>query len=87
MAKQKATITLHPEKVDEARALVNARSTSAVVDIALDLLIRTERLRKDVAAYRQVPPTAEEIALAVVGAAAGIADDVDWEALYADGPA
>jgi len=36
MVKEKATITLDRRKAEEARALVGAESTSAVVDVALD---------------------------------------------------
>ncbi len=82
MAKQKVTITLDRSKAEEARALLGAGSTSEVIDRALDRLIHAERLRRDIAAYRRVPPTEEEVALASL-AAGGLDDDADWEALYA----
>jgi hypothetical protein len=85
MAKEKATISLDRSKADEARALVGGRSTSEVIDRALDLLLRVERLRRDITAYRRVPPTDAEIEIAVLADAAGVADDTDWEALYAEG--
>lgn len=86
MAKDKATITLDRAKADAARALLGVGSTSEVIDLALDHLIRAERLRADIAAYRQVPPTRAELDLALLADAGGVADDTDWEALYADGP-
>jgi hypothetical protein len=84
MAKQKVTITLDRAKAESARSLVHAGSTSEVVDLALDHLIRTERLRHDVAAYRRVPPTSDELELAEFAEAPRLDDDTDWEALYAD---
>lgn len=82
MAKQKVTITLDREKADRARSLVGAKSTSEVIDTALDRLIRAERLAGDVEAYRAHPQTASEIALASFGDTSGLDDDTDWEALY-----
>lgn len=85
MAKQKTTITVERRKVDEARRLTGAASTSATIDLALDRLIRTERLRNDVAAYTGTPPTEEEVALAAMTPPwSDLTDDTDWEALYAD---
>jgi hypothetical protein len=75
------TITLDRSKAEEASALVVASSTSDVIDLALDRLIRSERLRRDLAAYRAVPPTDAEMALADL-ADAQLDDDTDWEALY-----
>ena len=85
MAKSKVTITLDRAKADEARALVGASSTSEVIDIALDKLMRAERLRSDVAIYRKVPSTQTEIDLALLADTGGIADDTDWSALYENG--
>lgn len=85
MAKRKTTITVERHKVDEVRRLTGAASTSAAIDVALDRLIRTERLRKDLAAYAAAPPTDEEIALAAVTPSWDtLADDTDWDALYTD---
>lgn len=84
MAKEKATITLDRKKAEEARALVGAESTSAVVDVALDRLIHLERLRRDIAAYRNSPPTDDEIALAELADTGLLGDDTDWESLYGD---
>lgn len=87
MAKQKVTITLDRAKADEARSLVGGTSTSQVVDVALDRLIRAERLRRDIAAYRDHPPSDTEDVLALLADSSGLADDTDWEALYDDEPA
>lgn len=77
------TVTLDRSKADAARVLMEASSTSEVLDMALDHLIRTERLRRDVAAYRRVPQTEAEVELALL-AAARLDDDTDWEAIYAE---
>jgi hypothetical protein len=82
MAKEKVTITLDRAKANHARALLATRSTSETIDLALDRLIHAERLRRDVAAYRRIPPTAPETAIAPVADASGLADETDWEALY-----
>lgn len=86
MARQKVTITLARAKAAEASSLVGSASTSEVIDVALDRLIRAERLRRDVAAYRQRPPSDTDVALALLGDSSGLADDTDWDALYDDGP-
>jgi hypothetical protein len=86
MAKEKATITLDRAKAAAARALMGASSTSEVIDIALDELIRSHRLRADIAAYQRVPATEDEVELARFGDTSGLADDTDWEALYDDEP-
>jgi hypothetical protein len=83
MVKEKVTITLDRSKAESARALVGAASTSEVVDIALDRLIRAERLRHDVAAYRRIPPTGAEAELALLDAV-DLDDPTDWELLYAE---
>lgn len=77
------TVTLDRSKADAARVLMGASSTSEVLDMALDHLMRTERLRRDVAAYRRVPQTEAEVELALL-AAARLDDDTDWEAIYAE---
>jgi hypothetical protein len=84
MAKEKATITLDRAKAAAARALLGVESTSQVIDMALDQLIRAERIRADIAAYQRVPPTQDEIALASLDDTGSIADDTDWAALYTD---
>jgi hypothetical protein len=84
MAKDKVTITLDRAKADRARALLAARSTSEAIDLALDRLISAERLRRDIAAYRRIPPIAAEAALALLADTSALADETDWEALYSD---
>lgn len=84
MAKDKVTITLDRSKAADARALIGAASTSEVIDIALERLIRAERKANDVAAYRRTPPTRAEADLALTADVGGLADDTDWEALYSD---
>ena len=86
MAKEKATITLDRAKAALAVEVSGARTTSEVVDLALDQLIRTARIRADVAAYRGAPPTSDELDLALLADTSGLADDTDWERLYADDP-
>ncbi len=82
MAKAKVTITLDRKKADQARALVAARSTSEVIDLALERLIDSERLRQDIAAYRRIPPSGSEKRIGQLAATNGMADETDWEALY-----
>jgi len=86
MAKDKVTITLDRAKAEHARQLVGASSTSEAIDIALERLVRIERLRRDIAAYRQVPTGEDDLALALLAETADLEDDTDWEALYADTP-
>jgi Bacterial antitoxin of type II TA system, VapB len=83
MARSKTTITVDRVKVDDAVALTGARSTSAVIDIALERLIRAERLRRDIAAYRGLPQGPDEIAFADAPITFSLDDDdVDYDALY-----
>ena len=82
MAREKATITLDKSKAERARSLLGAASTSESVDIALDFLIRSERLRRDIVAYRRVLPTDAELEGALLSDVSALADDTDWETLY-----
>ena len=82
MAKEKVTITLDRAKADQARALLAARSTSETIDVALDRLIDAERLRRDIAAYLRIPPSAPDAEIALLADTSGLADETDWEALY-----
>jgi hypothetical protein len=82
MVKAKVTITLDRAKADQARSLLGAGSTSETIDLALERVIRAERLRRDVEAYRRTPPTEDERRIADVAATSGLDDDTDWEALY-----
>jgi hypothetical protein len=83
MAREKATVTLDREKVNAALALIHGKSISATLDVALDRLIRAERLRRDVAAYARAPLRAEELAVADLPVELDLDDrDVDYDALY-----
>ncbi len=84
MAKQKVTITLDRAKADEARVLIGSANTSEVIDVALGRLIRAERLRRDIDAYRRLPPTDTDLLVALQAETSGLADDTDWAALYDD---
>jgi len=83
MAREKATVTLDRSKANAAKALVHAKSLSQTIDIALDRLIRAERLRRDVSAYSGRPPTAEELAIADLPVELDLDDeDADYDAIY-----
>jgi hypothetical protein len=84
MPRDKTTITLDRAKAERARALLRVHSTSEVIDIALDRLIRDERINRDVEAYRAHPPGTEERAIALRQPRRKLDDDdTDWEAFYA----
>lgn len=84
MAK-KTTIMLDVAKIDVARSLVGARTVSATIDLALAEFIRSEQIRRDVAAYSAVPPSVEEVALSRAPIDwSDLSDDTDWAALYED---
>jgi hypothetical protein len=84
MAREKATVTLDRSKVDAARKLVHAKSVSETIDIALERLVKAERLRRDVAAYSSRPMTDEELAIADLPVSFDLGDEeVDYDALYA----
>ena len=83
MTKWKTTISIDRGKVEEAKRLTGAASVSATVDLALDRLLRAERLRRDLAAYEATPPTDAELALAAIPPRWDVlADETDWEELY-----
>jgi hypothetical protein len=84
MAKEKVTISLDRRKAGWARDLLAARSTSEVIDIALDRLIEAERLQRDLAAYRRIPPDRSEETIALLADSSGLGDETDWEAVYSD---
>jgi post-segregation antitoxin (ccd killing protein) len=86
MAREKATVTLDREKVNAARALIHGKSISETLDVALDRLIRAERLRRDVAAYAREPLSAEEVAVGDLPVELDLGDeDVDYDELYGEG--
>ena len=83
MAREKATITLDRAKARDAMRLLEIHTVSEVIDLALERLIRAERLRRDVAAYGQTPPTEAELALADMSVTFDLDDaDVDDESDY-----
>ena len=87
MARQKATLTVDRAKLERAQALTESRSLSDAIDIALDRLIRSEQLRRDIAAYRRDPLRGDERALGDVPVELDLDDDdVDYEALYGERP-
>ncbi len=60
---------------------------SEVIDTALDRLIRTERLRRDVQAYTRQPQGDTERALADLEVTLDLDDDgVDYDVLYGQTP-
>jgi hypothetical protein len=86
MGREKVTITLDRAKAADARSLTAAGSTSEAIDIALSWLIRVERLRRDIAAYRNRSPTSAELELALLSDTGDLADTTDWDALYPPQP-
>ncbi|HEV3189801.1 MAG TPA: hypothetical protein VGY54_04850 [Polyangiaceae bacterium] len=84
MAREKATVTLDRGKANAAKSLVRAKSLSETIDIALDRLIRAERLRHDVSSYASRPPTDEELAVGDLPVAFDLGDDdVNYDVVYA----
>ena len=83
MAKTKTTITLDSAKAAEARRLTKAGSVSAVIDMALTQLVKQEQLRRDLIAYKRVPPTDAELVLADMPVVFDLDDEgVDYDLLY-----
>ncbi len=87
MARQKATVTLDRDKVEEARVLIGGQSMSEVIEVALDRLIRTERLRRDVDAYTRQPQDPAELGVADLAVTLDLDDDeIDYDPLYGGSP-
>lgn len=83
MAKAKVSVTLDPAKLAQARALLGAPTVSELLAVALDRLIADELDRRHVAGYLERPPGDDEDSLADARRdPTGIADHVDWAALY-----
>lgn len=83
MPKEKLSITVDRGKIDRARELVEARSVSDLIDVALTRLIQDELERQHVDGYVRRPPGLEERAWADrTQASPDLADDVDWAELY-----
>jgi hypothetical protein len=86
MARDKVTITVDRSKLEKARALTGATSNSQTIDLALDELVRAERIRRDIAAYELKPPGEEQMALARSRVnRSDLTDETDWETLYSHG--
>ena len=83
MPKTKASVSLDPVKVAQARELLGGQTLSEVIDIALERLIVGELERRHVAGYvRQQPDQDDDAWAEVERNPSGIADDVDWAGLY-----
>jgi hypothetical protein len=83
MAREKVTVTLDRRKLSAARTLIRGKSNSETLDVALDRLIRAERLRHDVAAYEREPLRSDELAVADLPLELDLDDqDVDYDAVY-----
>jgi len=83
MPRTKASVTLDPTKVAQARELLGAPTLSQLIDIALDRLIVDELELRHAAGYLRHPPDHDEDAWAETERdPRGIADDVDWAGLY-----
>jgi len=86
VTKQKTSVTIDREKIDEVRRFTGAGSTSAAIDVAVTEFIRLARAHRDVAAYTRVPPAADEVAIAHVRPDwSDLADETDWDSLYGGG--
>jgi hypothetical protein len=87
MAREKATVTIDRDKLERAKALIQVRTMSEAIDVALDRLIRDEQLRRDVAAYAREPLTGDELELVDMPLDLDLDDDdVDYEALNGERP-
>lgn len=87
MARSKATIMLDRHKAEAARQLTGAASISDVLDVALDRVLQTAQLRRDIAAYGVQPLSVEELAVADLAVEFDLADDdVDYDAIYGPTP-
>ena len=83
MARKKTTLSLDRTKADAVRALLAAKNISDAIDAALDRILYEEEIRRSIAGYVAIPPTAEEDALARPHPRLDD-DDTDWRAAYAD---
>ncbi|MGQ0520096.1 MAG: hypothetical protein ACT4PX_02945 [Actinomycetota bacterium] len=83
MAKAKVSVTLDPVKLAQARALLGTPTVSELIAVALDRLIIEELERRHVAGYAAQGQQGDEDAWAAVPRdPSGLADEVDWAALY-----
>ncbi len=86
MARSKATITVDRDLLQQVQGVVGRTSASDTIDLALRELLKAERIRRDIAAYKAVPLTPDEISLTshVAASHGDLEDDTDWEALFSD---
>ena len=83
--REKATITLDHAKARAAKALIGAASISETIDVALDRLVRSEQLRRDIAAYKLGPLHRDELAVGDLSVELDLEDeDIDYDELYGD---
>ena len=83
MPKEKLSVTVDRNKIDRARELVETRSVSDLIDVALTRLIEDELERRHIDGYVRMPPGPDEAAWsASPHDPSDIADDVDWAVLY-----
>jgi Arc/MetJ family transcription regulator len=83
MPRLKTTVSIDERSLRDASELLGLTSTSEVVDVALERLVHSERLLRDLRAYLGRPPTAEEAMFGSVPVRFDLDDDdVDYEALY-----
>lgn len=81
--REKATVTLDRGKAERAKALIGAESISEVIDIALDRLVQSEQLRRDVAAYRTRPLSDDELLVGDLPVELDLEDDeIDYDEIY-----
>ncbi|MBD0338557.1 MAG: hypothetical protein ICV67_04625 [Thermoleophilia bacterium] len=85
MAREKATLTVDREKLERAKSLLALSSLSQTVDVALERLIHSEQLRRDVAAYAREPLEADELDVTDLPVELDLGDgDVDYDSLYGE---
>ncbi len=83
MSKTKASVSLDPTKVAQARDLLGTATLSELIEVALDRLIVGELERRHADGYVRHPPEPDEDAWAEVDRdPSEVADDVDWARLY-----
>src|SRR5260370_2666689 len=82
MAREKTTLSLDRAKADAVRALLAAKNISDAIDTALDRILYEEEIRRSIAGYVAIPPTAEEDALARRPPPRLDQDHTDWTGPY-----
>jgi hypothetical protein len=81
MAKRKLSVSLDRDRLAHAASLVEADSTSELVEIALARLIDEELERRHVAGYLRHPVDTDTDRWAEMDREL-LTDEVDWAALY-----